>query len=239
MGTVPNVSDSPIGSALFGRTRQAVLRIFFSNPDRRFYQRLIICDVGLGSGTVQRELKELTRAQILTRTVEGHTYYQANRCSPVFDDLRGLIRKTFGVTQALQTALSSIAKKIHLAFIYGSVAGGSERPESDVDVIVVANNVSLGKAVHLLSDAQHKLGREINPSVYGVDEFYRKLAEGHYFISSIMAAPKILLIGEESEFKRLEEKRLAQGAQGKPAANCRTIRHRGPRPRGVANSRAD
>lgn len=219
--------DKPVGAALFGRTRQAVLRMLFSNPGQRFYQRLIIRAAGLGSGTVQRELEELTRAGILTRIVEGRqVYYQANRACPVYEHLRGLIRNTFGVAQMLQSALSSLAKNIRFAFVYGSVASGTEGPESDIDVMVVSDRLSLEKVVDALSDSQGELRREINPSLYGVEEFYRKIAEGHHFVSSILGAPKIFLIGEESEFKRLAEERLAEGAQTKPERNRRSVRHR-------------
>ncbi len=224
MGTVLNKA---VGAALFGRTRQAVLRMLFCNPGQRFYQRLIIRTAGLGSGTVQRELEELTRAAILTRTVEGHqVYYQANRACPVYEHLRGLIRNTFGVAQVLQSALSSIAKNIRFAFVYGSVADGTEGPESDIDLMILSDRLSLEKVVDALSYAQCELQREVNPSLYGIEEFYRKIAQGHHFVSSILDVPKIFLIGEEIEFKRLAEERLAEGAQAKPERNRRSVRGR-------------
>src|ERR1700738_5217782 len=91
-----------IGAALFGATRQAVLRLLFGHSDQRFYQRQIILSIGLGSGTVQRELEQLVSAGIIKRTVEGRqTYFQANRECPVFEELHGLVRKPFGVSQVL------------------------------------------------------------------------------------------------------------------------------------------
>src|SRR6266478_1141671 len=88
MGSFSAASADPAGAALFGATRQAVLRLLFGHADRRFYQRQIIGTIALGSGAVQRELAQLTRAGLLTRTVEGHqTYYQANRGCPIFAEL--------------------------------------------------------------------------------------------------------------------------------------------------------
>jgi len=156
----------PIGAALFGATRQAVLRVLFGHADRRFYQRQIIRMIGLGSGAVQRELERLTRAGILTRTVEGRqTYYQTNRESPVFEELHGLIRKTFGIAQVLQTGLSSISGRIRIAFIYGSLAAGSESAASDIDLMVVGDDLSIDGVVSALGDAQVELQRELNPAV--------------------------------------------------------------------------
>ena len=227
MGITRDGVGKPIGDALFGRTRQAVLRLLFSSPDRRFYQRIVIDAAGLGSGTVQRELEELTGAGILSRTVEGRqAYYQANRRCPVFDELQGLVRKTLGVAHVLKGALAVIARKIHLAFVYGSVAAGNERAESDIDVMVVGDDLSLEKVVTALAVAQRELGREVNPSVYGVDEFYRKLSEGHHFISRVVTGPKVFLIGDEGELRRLAKERLAQEAPSKPARDRRPVRRR-------------
>ncbi len=61
--------------AVFGATRQAVLSLFFSHPDQRYYQRQVIRVIGLGSGAVQRDLERLTSAGVLTRTVEGRQIY--------------------------------------------------------------------------------------------------------------------------------------------------------------------
>jgi len=96
---------SSVGEALYGQTRQAALRLFFGQSDRRFLQKEVIERIGLGSGTVQRELERPSKAEILVRTTEGRqNYYQANHRSPVFEEIRGLVRKTFGVTQVLQDA---------------------------------------------------------------------------------------------------------------------------------------
>jgi predicted nucleotidyltransferase len=181
--------------------------------------------VDLGSGSVQRELADLTGAGILTRTVEGHqAYFQANRQCVVFDELHGLIRKTFGVARVLEESLSPLARRIRLAFIYGSIASGTETSDSDVDVMVVGNDISMDKIVSSFAAAQPKLGREINPSVYGTAEFCRKLAEGQHFLSSVAGGPKIFLIGDETELQRLAQKRMAQGAQDKPPGNRRPLR---------------
>ncbi|MGB7758620.1 MAG: nucleotidyltransferase domain-containing protein [Bryobacteraceae bacterium] len=227
MGNSNRAVTDPIGAALFGATRQAVLRLLFGHTDRRFYQRQVIRSIGLGSGTVQRELEQLVSAGILTRTVEGRqTYFQANRACPVFEELHGLIRKTFGVAQVLQSSLAALADRIQIAFIYGSMATGDETGGSDVDVMIIGKKVSMDDVVPALADAQRDLAREVNPSVYRTAEFCRKLAQGQHFLSSVMSAPKIYLIGDENELRRLAQIRMAQGAQDKPAGNLRPLRRR-------------
>jgi predicted nucleotidyltransferase len=209
-----------IGGALFGATRQAVLRLLFGHSDRRFYQRQVIRLVGLGSGAAQRELEQLVAAGILTRAVEGRqTYFQANRECPVFDELSGLIRKTFGAPKVLQEALAALGGAVQLAFIYGSVAAGTETAASDVDIMVVGPRTSLEEVASALAQAERELGREVNPSVYRAGEFRRKLVEGHHFLSSVVAGSKIFLIGDAHELARLAQIRMAQGAQDEPTGD--------------------
>src|SRR5262245_50509075 len=115
MGAEGPATES-IAAALFGAVRQGVLALLYGHPYQRFYQRQIVRELGLGSGAVQRELVRLTRSGILTRNVEGRqTYFQANGDSPIFDELRSLIRKTFGVSGVLQAALLPIAGRVRLA----------------------------------------------------------------------------------------------------------------------------
>lgn len=225
--TTTPTSDSTdsIGSALFGVTRQAVLRLLFGHVEKRFYQQQIIRSLRLGSGTVQRELEELVRAGILARTVEGRqTYFQANSDCPVFAELRGLVRKTFGVAEVLEQALLPLARKVRLAFIYGSIATGEERAGSDIDVMVVGDEISMLDVATALHEAQDELGREVNPTVYHTDEFCRKLAQGHHFLKSVIERPVIFLIGDQDELTRLAQVRLAEGAPGKRSGSGRSAR---------------
>src|SRR5258708_39681991 len=153
---------SPLGTTLFGQTRQRVLALLFGHAGERFYQRRIIEAVGLGSGTVQRDLERLSRSGVITRSVEGRqVYFQVNRQCPVFAELRGIVRKTFGVAQPLKEALASIADRIRVAFIFGSVAAGTETSMSDVDVFVFGDNLSLSEVVSAIAETQRALGRDI------------------------------------------------------------------------------
>jgi predicted nucleotidyltransferase len=224
MGTEAKYTRASLEGPLFSQTRQRILALLFGQPNVRFYQRRIIEAVGLGSGTVQRDLDRLSRSGVLTRSVEGRqVYFQANHHYPVFAELRSIVRKTFGVAQTLKEALEPAAG-IRLAFIFGSVAAGTESSLSDVDVLVIGDRLSLTDVVPAIAEAQRELGREINPSVYPTREFCRKLAEGQHFVSNVVASQKIFLIGDEHELTSLAQIRVAERARNKPARNRRTVR---------------
>ena len=192
-----------LSSVLFTKTRRAVLSLLYGHADESFYLRQIVKMTGAGLGPVQRELKQLTDADIIHRFVQGHqVYFQANPDSPIFSELKSLITKTAGVAETLQSALIPIADRILIALVYGSIAKGEENQRSDVDLLVVGD-VAFAEAVKALRGTQETLGREINPTVYPVDEFRSRIAEDHYFIRDILDSPKIFVVGDEDELKRV------------------------------------
>jgi predicted nucleotidyltransferase len=207
MSTIPE-SDY-LSKTLFGKTRRAVLSLLYSHVDDAFYLRQIVRAAGVGVGTVQRELKELSDAGIIRRIVRGHqVYYQANPQCPVFAEVKNLVLKTVGVGAALQAALTPLGDRIDVAFIYGSIARSEEHRDSDIDVLVVGK-VTFAEIVSSLSEAQKTLGREINPTVYPPAEFRSKLAAGHHFLSSVLRGPMFFLIGDKRELAKLVKKPLA------------------------------
>jgi len=192
---------SPIGSALFGKTRRAILSLFFTETGSSFYVRQIVRAVGVGHGTVQRELRLLNRAGILKRTVNGNqVYYQADNKCPIFKELRAIIMKTAGVAEVIREALLPAFDSINAAFIFGSYAHLNENLGSDVDVMIIGE-ISFSRTVELLKGAQAKLNREINPVVMGREEFDGKLKTGHYFIREVLDKPVILIIGDRRELE--------------------------------------
>lgn len=201
-----NTSLSGSSPSLFGRTRQALLALLYSRADEEHLQESLIQLAGLGRGTVQRELDFLARAGVVRRTVRGRqVYFQANAQSPIYAELRGLVVKTSGVADVLRGALAQVSGRISAAFIYGSVAKGSERRGSDVDVMVIGD-VSFAEVSEALSQAQKAIGREVNPSVYTAADFRTKLKAKHHFLRTVLSAEKIFLVGDDDELGRLAKK---------------------------------
>jgi predicted nucleotidyltransferase len=203
-------------TGLFGKTRQAVLALLYGQADTSFYTRQIFDAVKTGRGAVQRELENLSEEGIIVREVWGRqVYYRANDKCPIFNELKGIVRKTFGVADILRQNLMPLADKIRVAFIFGSVARSTDERKSDIDLMVVGE-VPFGDVVALLSGAEEALGREVNPVVYPVDEFRHKVEKGHHFVTSVLGEQKIFLIGDEIELGRLAERRQGRTPQYQP-----------------------
>jgi predicted nucleotidyltransferase len=198
------ITDS-LSATLFGKTRRAVLGLLYSHVEETFYLRQIARTAGVGLGAVQRELKKLSEAGIITRKARGRQiYYQANPECPVYAELRNLVVKTIGIGDVLRAALVPLADRIRVAFLFGSLVRGGQRSSSDVDVIVVGN-VTFGEVVSALGRVQETIRREINPLVYPPEEFRSKLAADHHFLKKVLEGTKFLLIGDDYELAKLVE----------------------------------
>lgn len=194
---------SMLSKVLFGQTRRSVLALLFGHADEQFYLREIARRGGTGIGATQRELGQLTEAGLISRVRRGHQiYYQANRKNPIFSELKSILVKTSGVRGILLEGLTSLEDRIKLAFVFGSIARGEEKASSDVDLMVVGE-VSFTDVVSALGQIEAKLGREVNPTVYGPREFREKLAAKNHFLSTIAKEKKLFVIGDEREFRRL------------------------------------
>jgi uncharacterized protein len=201
--------DHP-ATVLFGKTRRAVLSLLYGHPRQEFYLREIARISGTGLGAAQREMGQLTAAGIVVRRASGRqVYFQANPKAPIFADLRNIVTKTFGVADFLRSALDGLAGRIRVAFVYGSVARGQEDESSDVDVMVIGD-ATFSEIVSALAPCQEKLGREINPTVYPVQEFRSRLSQDHPFLREVLRQTKLFLIGNRRELSRLAKERLAR-----------------------------
>ncbi len=125
-------------------------------------------------------------------------YYQANAQSPLFSELRGLLLKTAGLVDILADALKPLLPKIRLAFVYGSIATGQERSDSDIDLMVVGE-ISPVELALPLRRARELLGREINPIVYSPAEFAKKVRAKDHFLADVLTKPRLLVLGSEGE----------------------------------------
>jgi len=190
---------------LGSKLRAKVLGWLFSHPDERYFVRQLTALVNEDSTNVSRELTRLEKTGILVKNTEGkQKYYQANRQSPLFNELHGLMLKTVGVADIIKKALEPRMADIKLAFIFGSVARSTDDRRSDIDLMMVGK-ISFGDAVSLLTPAEQKLGREVNLVVYPIAEFKKKVKEDHHFVKTVLEDEKIFVIGDEDEIRKLAE----------------------------------
>ena len=190
--------------ALFTKTQQRVLALLFGQPQRSFYANELIGLAQSGSGAVQRELARLEASGLVTvHRIGNQKHYQANRAAPIFEELRGIVLKTFGVVDVLRAALAPLWPLVEVAFIYGSLAKGTEHAGSDIDLMVIGSLPSNAELLEALLPAHAQLGRAVNPTLYTQDEFAQRVRDGKSFMMRVLEQPKIMVKGCEHDIVQL------------------------------------
>ncbi|MFH2202797.1 MAG: nucleotidyltransferase domain-containing protein [Elusimicrobiota bacterium] len=183
------------------RTRAKLIGLFTTRPGERFYLREVARLIQEDVSSVKRELDHLERLGFLRSEASGNRrYIQADTRFSLFPELKRLVLKTSGLGDTLRESLDKL-RGIRFAFIYGSVAKGSERPASDVDLFIVGRvpGPTLHKA---LARAKIALHREINTSRFDLSELKSRLKRGDSFLKTVVQDKKIFIIGTENEFER-------------------------------------
>ncbi len=198
MGRRPRALASALAGALFTTVQQRVLGLLFAQPERRFQSAELIRLAGSGTGAVHRQLQRLAATGLVLVSRDGNQkYYQANRESPIYSELRGLVVKTVGVVEPLRAALAPMADRVRAAFVFGSVASGSDRAESDLDLFVIGEDLQYSDVYVALQGAEAQLHRPVNPTVMTTSEWKQKRARKDSFAARVAAQPKLFVVGSE------------------------------------------
>jgi predicted nucleotidyltransferase len=181
------------------RVRAEIFRILFGVRAGELHLREIHRQTGFALGTVTQDLGKLVKLQLVSSRRDGNrVYYSANQRHPLYPEIRLLVLKTSGLVDVLSEALET--GNIQCAFVFGSVASGTENADSDIDLMVIGD-ISLRKVSSLLSAAGNQLGREINPHVMSSAEFARRVHEKDHFVTSVLANPRIFVKGSAHDLE--------------------------------------
>lgn len=189
--------------ALFrSKTRQALLHLFFTNPQEHYYVRQLQASLGTSVGSLHRELTHLEEIGVLV--AEPHAkikLYSVNKRHPLYEDLKNIVAKTMGVEEALKEALAAVPG-IKLAFTYGSFASGQETKKGDIPICLMGKiDQDLLKTV--LKRLEKQLKRKIICTSMGEAEFRRELKKHPPDLLEMFSGPKTFLVGEGSALTAL------------------------------------
>jgi predicted nucleotidyltransferase/predicted transcriptional regulator with HTH domain len=200
MGTI--TEPLSLSNALFSKVQQRVLALIFGQPERSFYTSEIMRKVQSGTGAVERELSRLQRSGLVSvERIGNQKHYRANHQSPIFTELQSLVIKTVALTEPLRKSLEPCADKIKAAFVYGSVAKGTDTARSDIDLMVIGDALHYSGLYAALQDVENALGRKVSPTFLSLKDWRRKASDKGSFISKVNALPKIFVFGSEQDLQ--------------------------------------
>jgi len=192
-----------LAKLLSSRVKAEVFRLLFGLDAQELHVREIARRAHLNEATVRQELKRLIGLGLVVCRRDGNrTYCRAEKGHPAYADLRGLVLKTSGLLDVLRRALKH--PRIRAAFVFGSLAAGTEKAHSDLDLMVIGE-CGLRELSGLLENVADELGREVNPHVLSREELARRRKARDHFVTTVLAGPKLFVVGDEHELAGLAE----------------------------------
>lgn len=170
--------------------RADVLSLLLNSPDEKFYIREIAKLLRRNPSGVKRELDNLEQSGIvLSERVANLKYFQANRESELFSELKNLITKSLGLPGALKAVLRASGTKS--AFIYGPYAEAEDT--GTVDLFVIGAEAPIEKD---MKDLEKKFGYKLNFTQMDEEEYRVKKKKKDGTLRRILLGKRIRLIGK-------------------------------------------
>lgn len=186
---------------LSSKVRAEIFRILFGIETKELHLREIERKTGFAIGTVRQETSKLLKIGLINKRKDGNrTYFSANRNHPIFNEIHNIVLKTSGLADVLRNSLDH--SSIQFAFIFGSLANGTESPESDIDLFIIGT-LGLRAVSKFLKEPSNKFGREINTITMTEKEFIELKMKKDHFVSKVLDSQKIMIIGTENELEKL------------------------------------
>ena len=170
--------------------RAEVLALLLNNPDEKFYMREIATLVRKNPSGVKRELDNLEKMGILTsKKVANLKYFQAEKKSPLFAELKNLIAKSLGIHGALKALLKT--SNVKIAFIFGPYA---ESEDADTVSLLIAGVNTL--PMESIREIEEKFGKKVHITVIDENEFKSRKESGEAELEKLLSGNKIMLMGK-------------------------------------------
>lgn len=194
-----------IAQALFSPAQQKLLALLFVRVNEGFHLNEIMRLTGLGSASAQRELRRLHDAGLITSERIGNVRrFWPNKESLVYPELSGLVQKTFGLVGILHSTLAPMARQLQVAFVYGVNARGQDVAGSNIELLLIGDDTNYGDLLTRLAPGERMLKRKINPNLYSVADYQRRVREQQPFLMQVLQQPKIFVIGDDQVLKNIE-----------------------------------
>ena len=184
------------------KTREALLKLYFSNINEKHYLRELERILKFPVQNIRRELLKLEKARIFQKEKKGkEVYYFLNKESPIFNELKKIISKTIGIEAQIKKNLERLGN-IKIAFVFGSFAKEKEDSFSDIDLMIIGKP-NEDKLISRITKIENQIGREIDYHIFSSTDWRNKLKEKNSFLENISSQPKIFLVGNEDELSRI------------------------------------
>lgn len=178
----------------------SVLRYFLIRPEARPHARELQRVLRLGGASVQRELEKLVALGAVRREPDGRLVrFTPQQDSTLWRAFQLIAATSSDPIPLVANALADV-HGLRAAFVFGSVARSTQRPDSDVDIFILEDEgADWKKLLRQLLEVQVLLGREVDSVRYDAHRLTERLIDerhpGFDFIRDVLEGPKIWIVG--------------------------------------------
>ena len=181
-----------------------ILKLFFQDQEKEYYFREIAKKLNKEPAYYQKYLDNFVEDGILLDKRRGNMrFFRLNKAHQLYEEIKSIVSKTIGLENELKKLVDGL-NKLECAFVFGSIAKGTENSNSDVDLMLIGD-IDQDAFISALSSLEGKIAREINYHIYSRQEITKKLKAGDNFISNIFSAPIIKLKGNPYDFRKITD----------------------------------
>jgi len=178
-----------------------LLGLLLLQPERSWTLQELARGLAAPASSVHRELGRAERAGIVTREASARPHrFAAATDDAFYEPLVALLGRSIGVEQELRASLDE-QPGVLAAVIHGSWAGGSRRPDSDIDILVVGD-IDLRELRRHLRPIGERAGRTLDLTVVTTEELQREVNDQSSFARRILETPTIPLVGDLTSIVR-------------------------------------
>lgn len=186
---------------MISRVRVKLMELFFQNITELYYVREISRSVKEEINAVRRELDRMLVAGILKSEQRGNRlYYDVNQSYTYYPELLRMVAKSTHLGKKLQKLRRKLGTIDFIMFSGNFVEGKKERHD-DVDVLIVGD-VVLSELQILMKEEEERRGKEINYTVFSLEEFEFRKTRRDPFIMEILYATRVMVVGSETDFTK-------------------------------------
>lgn len=185
---------------IVSKTRIKLLEIFYGNPRQIHHVRELVRLAEEEINAVRRELLRMEEAGMVKREQRGNrVYYEVRQEYPFYPELLELVGKTAGLGAAIRKNKEKLGKISYVMFSGRFVRWLPRKNGDGVDVLIIGD-VVLPELTALIREEQKIREEEINYTPMTKEEFEFRKRRRDPFLLSILAASKVMIMGDEESF---------------------------------------
>lgn len=183
---------------IISKVRVKLLEVFLKDPQDMFYIRELTRKIGEEINAVRRELIHMQSVGMIKDDPRGNRiYYTFNKNYLFHKELMSMIGKTTGLGLALTKAAPKLGK-LKFAMVSGRFVRHMPRAKDTVDLLLIGELI-MPQLTQVVKEQESVLSREINYTVMTEAELSYRKTHNDPFISRILEASRIMIVGDEEE----------------------------------------